>query len=1256
MSIQFVYNAAETNLAAGGTGDLVTSDTPATSVHRSFSSSLTHGVEYRYSILDIDGGQYEFGVGTWVDDVGQSTWRRDTVERSSNSGNPINAPTSSILTIVGSSPSKMAELETLSEDYTANPMTSNLDTGGFFIELSDGASTVGLVGSGPNSVFLGGATNPADPGGSLTADAELTGKEIRVLAREGKLRFSSKDPVAPEITFLLPIDPLVDPSQTAITAFAFVHPNGKNAFGTFEDTFDTGQNWLYERGARVYSANNPPPSGLTTKGDLLAYDTTTTRLGVGQDGYMLYADDSEDTGLRWGPAPTGTGDVTAPSNLTQHGIAVGLDGLKSIATIATGTAGLPLLSAGAASNPTFNELGTAGLGPKIVTSGKIADGAVGSLQIADDNVGNAKLAEVLANTLKGRAVDAGNPTDIDIAALAAGGTPAAGDVLLGKKSLGDLVNFDAVALGGTYSKVADDDVVVSQGRSTLNFHIIDEAQTLPNPAVEWIIESETGDPDVTRIVANVLGSPTTAGDLWTTNSFAPQRLPVGTNGQMLYADDGVSVGLRWGDAPTGTGDVTAAADLTQYEVVLGDAAAKGVVTLGSLGTSGQVLTSQGAGAAPQWAPGGGGGVNDPPAAPGELWSYDSVATNTQSLAPGADGDILLADSVATIGLKWSKLPNGSLADMDPWHIKLRNNAVAGAPEDALISEVSNTIAIPGATDYLLAESSTNVLSKVAGTAFAPSAHVGAGGVAHADVVAGGADGFMTGADKTRLDGMETGANVGITAVEDDPNPELGGDLATNNRVIRLTDGAVTPATQGLLAWNEGSIVAFIGADEIANVATPISDALVSGVRVTLQARGPGAGAALLSSDTGDVRLATNSVDRLTVDNAGAVSTSGNFTANGQLFEGVNRAWSDGNPADVEDLNNVTITGNTDGELLRWTGTAWINNTLGEAGIEPAGTATAEVAAHALTVNHPEFAGSTKGMVPASVGGTTNFLRADGQWQDPGSGGGSAHVIQDEGAPLTQRANLNFIGAGVTAADDSGNDATTVTINAGGDVTSPTGNVTVGELATYANTDGTALDDSNGAQILPTAAGNMLQLQARVAGSTSNQRAIGWRYDDTAGLHYHVLARLDDAGTVRDEPINLSTADLFQRVDIDANFDLTHGARAAGESDLDYYLNTDQGRVMRDGAGLAMTEKTLASGSTYSPAPQAGQYVRFTGSLATTVQLPIGSGDVTHVFTADTSVSLDPGYTVIGTQPAGVEAWLITRQMGTSAVAYWYAGG
>ncbi|NDZ11480.1 hypothetical protein C7T35_01460 [Variovorax sp. WS11] len=48
------------------------------------------------------------------------------------------------------------------------------------------------------------------------------------------------------------------------------------------------------------------------------------------------------------------------------------------------------------------------------------------------------------------------------------------------------------------------------------------------------------------------------------------------------------------------------------------------------------------------------------------------------------------------------------------------------------------------------------------TSRAPASHVGAGGTAHANAVAAGAAGFMTGADKTKLDGIAAGATANAT--------------------------------------------------------------------------------------------------------------------------------------------------------------------------------------------------------------------------------------------------------------------------------------------------------------------------------------------------------------------------------------------------------------------------------------------------------------------------------------------------------------
>jgi len=52
----------------------------------------------------------------------------------------------------------------------------------------------------------------------------------------------------------------------------------------------------------------------------------------------------------------------------------------------------------------------------------------------------------------------------------------------------------------------------------------------------------------------------------------------------------------------------------------------------------------------------------------------------------------------------------------------------------------------------------------------------------------------------------------------------------------------------------------------------------------------------------------------------------------------------------------------------------------------------------------------------------------------GGAGGGGHTIEDEGSPLTQRTKLNFVGAGVSVADDAGDDASDVTIAGGGTTT------------------------------------------------------------------------------------------------------------------------------------------------------------------------------------------------------------------------------
>lgn len=91
-----------------------------------------------------------------------------------------------------------------------------------------------------------------------------------------------------------------------------------------------------------------------------------------------------------------------------------------------------------------------------------------------------------------------------------------------------------------------------------------------------------------------------------------------------------------------------------------------------------------------------------------------------------------------------------------------------------------------------------------------------------------------------------------------------------------------------------------------------------------------------------------------------------------------------------------------------------------------------------TLDMPDFRRLAMGLrqdidantLPKQTGNSGKFLKTDGtvtSWATP-AGGSGGHTIQEEGSNLTARTNLNFIGAGITAADDSGNDATTVTLD------------------------------------------------------------------------------------------------------------------------------------------------------------------------------------------------------------------------------------
>lgn len=245
----------------------------------------------------------------------------------------------------------------------------------------------------------------------------------------------------------------------------------------------------------------------------------------------------------------------------------------------------------------------------------------------------------------------------------------------------------------------------------------------------------------------------------------------------------------------------------------------------------------------------------------------------------------------------------------------------------------------------------------------PTSHAGAGGAVHANVVAAGASGFMTGADKTKLDGIAAGATA---------NSADATLLARANHTGTQAQSTITNLTTDLAAKAPLASPTFTGTVTLPN--NTVSNAMAEDVATsTIKGR--------VTAGTGDPEDLTATQVRTLLNVAnGATANSSDAT----LLARANHTGTQGIATIL-----AAATARLFGRITGGSG----------AGEELTGT-------QATTLLNT-FTTSLKGLAPASGGGTTNFLRADGTWAAPAGGGTVTSVgmtlptgLSVSGSPIT----------------------------------------------------------------------------------------------------------------------------------------------------------------------------------------------------------------------------------------------------------------
>lgn len=399
--------------------------------------------------------------------------------------------------------------------------------------------------------------------------------------------------------------------------------------------------------------------------------------------------------------------------------------------------------------------------------------------------------------------------------------------------------------------------------------------------------------------------------------------------------------------------------------------------------------------------GSGGGISDGDkgditvSGSGATWTIDAAAVTLSKMADLATSTIL---GRATAG---TGVPEALTAAQVRTILNVANGATANSADAFLLARANHTGTQAAATITGLAAIATSgsAADLTAGTLpaarFDDTAHGSrAGGALHANVVAAGAAGFMTGADKSKLDAI-TGTNTGDVTLAGTPNYLTIVGQAITRALIDLASHVtgklpfanIADMANGTLFYRK---TAGAGAPEVQTLATLKTDLGLTGtnsgdqtITLTSDVTGSGAGSfattlATVNANVGSFGSATQ-VATFTVDGKGRTTAAGNTTI------------------------AIASTAITD------------FNSAARAQVE------AELIAGTNVTITPGSSGATRTLTIAASGG-----------------GGGSLTVQDEGSTLsTAVTTINFTGAGVTA---TGTTTVTVNVPGGGSSATPWGHI------------------------------------------------------------------------------------------------------------------------------------------------------------------------------------------------------------------------